>query len=254
MIKIIEKIRKRAKEKINETKEIVCNVKEKIRHNIKSGNLKKLNKQNIKYYSILLLMVLLSIVTTYVNIKSYQEVNSENYIQYEIKEDTNIDTEVLSKYVVHEENIEAIQKSVPSVIETNYKLEESSIMTLNEKVGLGYPVAGKILREYSIDKVVYYAGIGLWKIHPGVDIVSDNNVNVVAVADGIVSEIYEDSSFGKCVEIQGAEYIYVYKSLDNIKIDSKQQVKQGQKIAETGECIAEKDFGAHVHIEVKKRG
>ncbi len=250
------------KETIERVKADYTKVKEKVSANIKSGDLKKLNKQSVKYYSMLVLMLFVAVVATYANIKSYKEANKEEYKTY-VKEKTDKENgeqkneEIIDKMAkqendkVENENEEAIPVASPQ-----YTVAESSITYVaKEKRDNSLPVDGVIKREYSMDKVVYYESLEVWKTHSGVDIVCAENSGVSSVLDGKVVGIYNDNTYGYSVVVESGEYTCVYSSLDeNVLVSIGNKIKMGDVLGYAGECAAEKELGYHVHFEVMKDG
>ena len=66
------------KENLEKIKVAYGKVKAKIKENVKSGGLKKLGKQGIKYYSLLIVMLIVAFISTYANIKTYKEVQNKD--------------------------------------------------------------------------------------------------------------------------------------------------------------------------------
>lgn len=238
------------KENLEKVKNAYGKVKTKIKENVKSGGLKSLNKQSIKYYSLLAIMLIVAFVSTYANIRSYKEATKEKYTTY-TKDNEKHELESTKK----EDNKE--EKKIVEAMSPQYTTAESSISCVakKDKNASKLPVDGTIKREYSMDKVIYYESLEVWKTHSGVDIVCDENSAVIAVLEGKVIGIYNDGIYGYSVVIESEEYKCIYSSLlSDINVTIGKTVKVGEKIGYAGECGAEKELGAHVHFEVMKNG
>lgn len=258
------KIKFNVKETIETIKANYSKVKEKISENVKSGELKKLNKQSVKYYSMLFLMIFVAVFATYANIKSYKEVNKEEYKTYvnektdkenSVQEDEQSSDKIVKEDKNSEKENEGNEEVIP-VTSTQYITAESSITYVEkEQKGSTFPVEGSVRREYSMDKVVYYESLEVWKTHGGVDIVCSENSEVKSILDGKVVGIYNDNTYGYSVVVESGEYTCVYSSLDEkVLVNIGNKVKIGDTLGYAGECAAEKELGYHVHFEVMKDG
>ena len=118
------------------------------------------------------------------------------------------------------------------------------------------PVSGIISMDYSDDVQVFSQTMNDYRTHLGVDIKSPIGSNVLAVADGVVTKVWDDPFMGTCGSIQHSGIaVSIYKNLakdvlDGIVIGS--SVKSGDIIGTVGETamneIAEEP---HLHYELK---
>ena len=84
----------------------------------------------------------------------------------------------------------------------------------------------------------------------GIDFVSENPFEVVAVLDGTVTNVKEDDTLGKIVEIKhDNEYISIYQSLSETTVKKGDTVTQGQVIGKSGTNELDKEIGNHLHFE-----
>lgn len=89
----------------------------------------------------------------------------------------------------------------------------------------------------------------------GVDFISENIFDVVAVLDGTVTDVKEDESLGKIVEIKhGNDCITIYQSLSEISVKKGDSVNQGQVIGKSGTNELDKEMGNHLHFEFYTNG
>ena len=103
------------------------------------------------------------------------------------------------------------------------------------------------------NSLIYYENI--YMQNTGVMYVSDNQFNIVAVLDGKVKDIKEDTIMGKIVEIEHTNnLITIYQSLDSTNVSVGQEVKQGEIIGISGknEIVEASKFA--LHFEVYKDG
>lgn len=121
------------------------------------------------------------------------------------------------------------------------------------------PVKGAILKEHDAAVQVYSATMGDYRVHLGVDVVTEENAPVYAAADGKVSKIWEDVKMGYCMAIEhGGGCVTVYKNLGKTLpegIAEGVSVRSGQLVATVGNSamieIAEEP---HLHFEMTVGG
>jgi len=94
---------------------------------------------------------------------------------------------------------------------------------------------------------------GLTQMHEGLDISNRVGTPVIAAANGIISDIGNDTAHGKVVVIfHGFGMTSRYSHLSKVLVKVGQRVKRGDKIAEVG--MTGKTTGPHLHYEVKMNG
>ena len=110
-----------------------------------------------------------------------------------------------------------------------------------------------VLKDYNGGELQYNDTLKQWEIHKAVDLVSDTNNDVLAVASGTVTNVYTNYLEGTVIEISHNNgLVSVYKSLNqDVKITLGDAVKQGQKIGTVGSSMArELNSGNHLHFEM----
>jgi len=252
------------KNKVMNLKEKSIRVINKIKTNLKENKGKRLTKQSVKYYSLLILMIAVAVISTYENIKEYQQINTEEYENHKLDNEnieansSNIVTDGKEENDINKENKVEIKEENTAVDTSPYKTAISSISTNVENVKNekeNFPVQGKIVQEFSQDNVVYYESLGVWKTHGGVDISCEKNEQVLCVLEGKVVGIYQDEVFGNSVVVENEEYVAVYSSLDsNILVDIGDVLEKGVIIGTAGTNPAEENHGVHLHFELMKDG
>lgn len=118
------------------------------------------------------------------------------------------------------------------------------------------PVVGAVSYDFSDSVPVFSLTMGDYRTHLGVDISASLGTEVKAVADGKVSNIWDDPFMGKCVSIEhSGNAVSIYKNLapevsEGLTIGC--DVKVGDIIGAVGETamneIAEEP---HLHYELK---
>ncbi len=122
------------------------------------------------------------------------------------------------------------------------------------------PVASKdILKEYSMDRLVFSETLGDYRVHSGIDISAAAGSDVVSFAKGIVASITNDYFYGTTIEITHDNGLSsYYMNLDptlaeNISVGC--EVEAGQKLGTIGTSArAEAKDEPHLHFELRVDG
>ena len=84
----------------------------------------------------------------------------------------------------------------------------------------------------------------------GVDFVSENVFDIIAVLNGEVIDVKDDEVLGKIVEVKHEnDYITIYQSLSETTVKKGDKVSQGQVIGKSGTNELDKEIGNHLHFE-----
>ena len=108
-----------------------------------------------------------------------------------------------------------------------------------------------IAKDYSGTELQYNDTLKQWEIHKAIDFIATDNLNVYAVADGTVSNVYTNYLEGTVVEISHSDGIVsIYKSLaSDVSVAVGDTVSAGQVIGQVGDSMAqESNTGAHLHF------
>ena len=93
----------------------------------------------------------------------------------------------------------------------------------------------------------------LLKEHTGTDFIAGVGADVFATANGKVSAVLSQRSYGRVVEVDhGNGYTTMYAHLSNVLVKQGQSVKRGQVIAKVGDTGL--SVAPHLHYEVLKHG
>ena len=137
---------------------------------------------------------------------------------------------------------------------------DQSQPTLNDQVPeFSLPVVGTLTKKHSVDVQVFSETMQDYRIHLGIDVATEANAPVCAVAEGKVAQMWEDPLMGWCIAVEHTgECVTVYKNLakdfaQGITVGS--EVKAGQVLGSVGESawleIAE---DPHLHMEMTIKG
>ena len=117
------------------------------------------------------------------------------------------------------------------------------------------PVNGVLSKKHDPTLQVYSNTMNDYRVHIGVDIVTEEDAPVYAAADGKISKIWEDTLMGYCIAVKHSGDCYtIYKNLSETLpqgITEGTSVRAGQLIGSVGESamieIAEEP---HIHFEM----
>lgn len=126
---------------------------------------------------------------------------------------------------------------------------------------LSSPVAatGKLMKSHSTDVQVFSQTMQDWRVHLGIDILTEANAQVLAAANGSVKKIWQDPMMGWCVALShSGDCVTVYKNLSAELAEGLKEgilVKKGQLLGYVGDTamleIAEEP---HLHMEMTVGG
>ena len=121
------------------------------------------------------------------------------------------------------------------------------------------PTKGVILKEHDAALQVYSVTMGDYRVHLGVDIVTEGNAPVYAAADGKIEKIWEDVKMGYCMAVNhSGDCVTVYKNLGATLpegITEGVSVRSGQLIATVGNsAMVEIAEEPHLHFEMTVGG
>ena len=112
-----------------------------------------------------------------------------------------------------------------------------------------------IVKEASIDKLVYMPSLNMWKTHNGVDFAVSEGSQVDAVFSGTVKSVEQSTLEGVTVTVEQANGMTaIYRSLSESAVKVGDKVENGSLIGLAGTMLSENDIGVHLHLELKKDG
>ncbi len=121
------------------------------------------------------------------------------------------------------------------------------------------PAEGILGKEHDPTVQVFSNTLGEWRVHLGIDIMTNANAPVYAAAGGKISQISDDPLWGKCVWIEHAgDAVSIYRGLcdelaEGIEVGAK--VDEGILLGAVGEGgILELAEDPHLHFEMKVGG
>lgn len=155
---------------------------------------------------------------------------------------------------------EALQEQVVAESEKSEDLdEEESVETLVRSTKaellqeLVLPARGTVSMKFSMENLIYSETLDQWTTHNGLDIRSVAGSEVVAILDGIITDITESDDLGIVVTIDhGAGIVSKYGFLSTDKmIEIGQRVSKKEVISGIGKAVGfELSQGPHLHFEL----
>jgi len=147
-------------------------------------------------------------------------------------------------------------------LEREVKLQQSSYeeitkrMEYNKGLFAHMPAIKPMAGPYSIGSfgMRIHPVLHVYKMHEGIDIVSDVGTNVYATGDGVVHFAGRTAGgYGVVIEIShGYGYTSLYAHLSRVLVRAGQTVKRGELIAKSGRSGLVS--GPHLHFEVRYQG
>ena len=117
------------------------------------------------------------------------------------------------------------------------------------------PVSGSLSKKHDASNQVFSDTMNDYRVHLGVDIVTEEAASVYAAADGKIERIWEDVRMGNCIAIKhGGDSYTIYKNLSETLpegIAEGVSVRSGQLIGCVGEsAMVEIAEEPHLHFEM----
>lgn len=138
--------------------------------------------------------------------------------------------------------------------------DERTFETTTGKIEENKPYSGKfilpmgndIIKDFSAGEMVYSETMGDWRVHNGIDFGGSAGNDVLAVSNGKIFKVYDDSFWGTVAEIDhGNGMIVRYCGLKSGSVlPEGGSVKQGEKIGTLGHIPVEITDSDHLHLEV----
>lgn len=139
----------------------------------------------------------------------------------------------------------------PSTVVTTAPTTTETFMKSAELIA---PVSGEIIKGFSISPV-FDETMGDWRSHGGTDYEVTEGEEIKAVANGKVSRIISDPSWGYIVEIDCGDFTVRYCGLlQGSTVLMNEVVMQGDTVGKIGSIPCESAQETHLHLEILKDG
>ena len=111
------------------------------------------------------------------------------------------------------------------------------------------PLDSTVAKSFSDGNVVLSKTMNDWRTHDGIDIKGNIGDNAVAINDGKVTAVYNDTLWGDVIEIEHGNGLKAKYCGIKSELKADATVKQGQVIGTVTQIPIEKEDGVHVHLE-----
>jgi len=181
-----------------------------------------------------------------------------NFNQLDLNDDDKINIAQEDNQAKEEE--QKVVQQIPTVDSTTPKPDATDNNAVEKKGGSSpytVPVNGKVSKQFSNEVPIYSQTLDEYIVHKGVDIAAPADTQVVAVADGTVTKVYNDDQLGITIELShGNGIVTKYSNLSTTKmVGEGDVVKKGQPISGVGSsALFESLDSPHLHFEVLKDG
>ena len=148
------------------------------------------------------------------------------------------------------ENKEAQETSSDSVVVSSVEL------SFSPEDGMGWPAAGDVILNYSMDSAVYFATLEQYKYNPAILISAVQGNPVSAVARGQVVKIDESPELGQYAVMNlGNGYEVTYGQLEQLQVAEGDVVARGQVLGNVAQASKYYSVeGDHVYLKITKDG
>lgn len=152
-------------------------------------------------------------------------------------------------------NVDPYKDYVEGVIEdyenANNDFDEEESKAIDLKT-MKAPLAGEVIREFTIDDLVYFEAIGEWRVHNGVDIKPKETLLIESAMAGTVTSVKTSELTGTEIIIDhGSNVKTLYSNLVSSQVVVGDTVERGQTIGNIGKTASiESADGAHLHFEL----
>ncbi|MEG0021357.1 MAG: M23 family metallopeptidase [Bacilli bacterium] len=159
-------------------------------------------------------------------------------------------------------NLSETEKSKPKDLNyVNKTVFDDEVMVSNNEIKINKPFLSKdvkVLKDFydykdeelnQENSIIFYESTYMQNCsiaYGGVD-----NFDIVSILDGKVISVKEDDLVGTVIEIEHQnKIISIYQSVKDVLVKQNDVVKQGQKIASSGESNLNKDLKSHLLFEL----
>lgn len=162
---------------------------------------------------------------------------------------------------------ETTTKQAQPTTEKTTQAKQTTEQTTTEKVTMSqgenntpyksfykYPLTEAVVKGYT-EELVFDSTMGDYRSHAAVDFKGKKGDEVVAINDGIVTDVYNDSMLGQVVEIDhGGKLVARYCGLESVAVKKGSLVDIGNKLGTLGRVPQEAKDEAHLHFETRLDG
>ena len=189
---------------------------------------------------------------------SLARVSGQDVVNTYPEEDETAKKATAAESRVKEKKKEVEQKSGEEAVESASEsvIAPAPDLSFSPEEGIGWPLAGDVILNYSMDSAVYFATLMQYKYNPAVLISAGEGANVSACARGQVVKIGESAEQGLYVVMNmGDGYEVTYGQLKDLQVQEGTLVSRGQVIGNVAKTTKYYSVeGDHVSLMITKDG
>lgn len=174
----------------------------------------------------------------------------------EAEDEMGKETVAMAEDIQEADDAAQVQENAPEMVQETASMEATKALSFQEKEQLGWPVAGNVLINYSMDKTVYFPTLQQYKYSPAIVIAAAEGENITAAADGKVVSVFQDAQIGQGVRVDiGNGYELTYGQLEDIMVLQGDVVSAGDVIGKVASPTKYYSVeGPNVYFKLSKDG
>lgn len=187
-----------------------------------------------------------------------KEVSNKSNILESDKSDINNSERAVIPYEKESKSVNALHEAKKEhEMESNEQSQEQVQAVWAEKpeaITISYPGTSAIIKEFSDNAPVYSKTLGDWRCHEGTDFKAEKGSSVKAVTSGVVTDIYEDASYGITIVIShDSGFTAYYSGLnEDVLVKKGNRIKSGEEIGIIDTVPCEILDEPHLHLSINK--
>lgn len=175
-----------------------------------------------------------------------------------LEPESNISEDSSNKKAIPYEKTKPAKLNPDTTEKTDQESEEVQAVwsEKTETLAVSYPCGNNVSKEFSDGTPVYSKTLDDWRCHEGADFKAEKGAKVTSITNGVVSDIYEDPSYGTTVVVShDSQFTAYYSGLDeNVIVKKGNRIKSGEEIGTIGKVPCELLDEPHLHLSINKNG
>lgn len=212
-------------------------------------------KEKDKVAIVLMLSFAVIALTSIFAVKANIDKIKDSAIDLPVSEEAKTENPVTNNAPTQNQNISKDAENVSSNVPTVDSLDSNKAVL--DFINPVNSEKAHITNPYSMNKLIYSVTLDQYMTHCGIDIEAPEDSQVLAIAQGTVTSIYEDDRYGTSIEItHSGNLVSVYSNLSTSEmVEVGDTVTQGQIIGGVGSTgLFESLEPSHLHFELIKDG
>ena len=187
---------------------------------------------------------------------SLARVSGSDVVNEQPKKDTSEekDNELQPSFEEEKREQNSREQNTGEEVNSDSVLQNSEKLSFDPKEGMGWPLVGDVILNYSMDNAVYFATLEQYKYNPAILISAQQGSPVSSVAKGEVVKIGESAELGRYMVMDlGNDYEVTYGQLDQLQATEGDVIARGQVIGYVAKTTKYYSVeGDHVYLKITK--